>query len=245
MSPAGNLHPLIGVLLRGARVRRVFITGEVTNNEDEAGLGRVKVKLHGFPEQLETPWLRYMSPYASDKGGYIFLPDKGDEVVVLSPVFGEDIEDVHLSSMVVLGSLYNGAKKPKYEAGGNKTGNKFHQIKTPSGHALVFDDKASKITLMAKSTATSIVMDGTKSEITIKAGGSTIKIGKDISIDAAMNVKINAKMNAQMAATMKATVAGKLGATLDGSPMKAEVKGAIGVDLTAVMIALNGMTQMG
>lgn len=228
-------------------MERVFVTGMVTDNKDPENLGRLKVKLHGFPESIETPWLRFLMPHASTSGGgYVFLPAEGDEVVCLSPVYGEEVNQGHLSSMVVLGCLYNGGTPPKFD--GEDPVEDVKRITTGSGHQILFDDKTMKLTVQAVSDSTSILFEGkSPSKITITVGGTKVTIGKD----ATGSVDINAgggKFTVTAAGGIELKSAAKI--TLN-APMieltgaKISATAAAQVNLTAAMINFAGMTNLG
>jgi uncharacterized protein involved in type VI secretion and phage assembly len=227
-------------------MERVFVTGKVTNNKDPENLNRLKVKLHGFPEAIETPWLRLMMPHASkDKSGFVFVPAVGDEVVCLSPVYGEEVNQGHLSSMVILGCLYNGAAKPKFD--GKDPDEPVGRIQTSSGHHLLFDDKAKKVTLRAVADSTSILMEaGPPAKITIAASAAKVTVGKDatgsIDVTAGGKFTVTAPMGIELKSTAKIVLNAPM-ITIQGA--KVDVQAAAQVNLQAAMINFAGMTNLG
>lgn len=56
--------------------------GEVTNNSDPNGAGRIKVKVPSVTGDYETGWCLPCLPYAGSGHGVIFLPKVGDLVWV-------------------------------------------------------------------------------------------------------------------------------------------------------------------
>ena len=120
----------------------------VTSTKDPIGLGRVQVRLRGFSEEIEV-WLRLLQPIATKEGGFFFLPEEGDEVAVL-PGAGQNIDD-----MVIIGSLYNGKRKPAIADDGE---NRVKEIRTRHGNRLSFTDK-----------------DGA-SEVLLQAGGGQVRL---------------------------------------------------------------------
>ena len=78
--------------------------GTVVNVLDPAGLNRVQVRIYntdGIADQDMPVWARVAVPFAGGKRGAFFIPDVGDEVLVVllsgDPRFP-----------VVVGSLWNG-----------------------------------------------------------------------------------------------------------------------------------------
>lgn len=228
-------------------MERVFVTGKVTDNKDPENLGRLKVKLHGFPEAIESPWLRAVMPHASaSPGGFVFLPAVGDEVVCLSPVYGEEVNQVHLSSMVILGCLYNGGAKPKFD--GDDPVEDVKRIQTSAGHQILFDDKGMKVSLRAASDSTSILFEGkTPSKITITAGAAKVTIGNDGSGSIDVNAgsgkfTVTAPGGIALQSTAKITLEAP---DIEFTGAKIAATAATQVNLTAAMINFAGMTNLG
>jgi len=144
---------------------------KVTSTKDDNGLGMVLVKFHRMTPEVELPIpLRVMQIGASAKGaGCLFLPEIGDEVVILAP------EEGSYQDMVVLGSVYNGTNKPKTPDKDDK--NNIKQIVTRGGSELTIDDTSGseKITLQTKEGKLSLVMDQKAKTITV-TGETEIKL---------------------------------------------------------------------
>jgi len=95
----------LGELLAPKRARSHSpVVGVVTNNNDPKDLGRVKVKLPSRGNQ-ELDWARYVSPGGGNDRGFMWLPEVGDEVLV---IFEHD--DIHRP--FVLGGLWSKQDKP-------------------------------------------------------------------------------------------------------------------------------------
>lgn len=96
-------------ILRGDgddRERRFhLVVGVVTDNNDPARLGRVKVKYPWLSAEQTSDWARVVSPGAGRKRGLQFIPQVEDEVLV-----GFEMGDVH--HPYVLGGLWNGQAPP-------------------------------------------------------------------------------------------------------------------------------------
>ena len=228
-------------------MERVFITGTVTDNQDPDGLGRLKVSLHGFPTPIDSPWLRQLVPHGSTSSGFIFLPEKGDEVVCLAPVANEDGGVAHLSSMLVLGAVYNGKKKPKYQGGGSLSENNFKQISTKSGNAVVFSDKSGteQVLIQSKSKSTSVDISGGKKVVTVEANGAKIIVEGAVKVTASAGkgIEITAGPggNVKVSGT-QIVLQGQAGVEVKAAgPVK--LMGAT-VDIQGALIKLAGLVQM-
>lgn len=168
--------------------------GEVLENNDPKGLGRVRVQfiwqkeLDG--EDGKTPWIRVSSHSGGgDKGLYI-LPEKGDRVLVA-------FEHSHPERPFVLTSVYHGASKPEHHDPQNLK----KALKTKGGHQILMNDEKGKESMALSSpfdfsaAASGGEMNLTaKSKITIKSdsGDITINTPSNISIDADGNITIKA-----------------------------------------------------
>ncbi|WP_333181028.1 phage baseplate assembly protein V [Microcoleus sp. S13_C3] len=144
--------------------------GIVTNNKDEEGLGRVKVKFPWLSETDESYWARVLTPMAGKQRGLYFLPEVDDEVLVA-------FDRGDISSPYILGGLWNGQDKPPESNTDGK--NNLRVIKSRSGHQIILDDteNAEKITIRDGTGKNQIVIDSKNNSISIEGE-------KDISIKA-------------------------------------------------------------
>ncbi|MEP6501226.1 phage baseplate assembly protein V [Microcoleus vaginatus] len=144
--------------------------GIVTNNKDEEGLGRVKVKFPWLSETDESYWARVLTPMAGKQRGIYFLPEVDDEVLVA-------FDRGDISSPYILGGLWNGQDKPPESNTDGK--NNLRVIKSRSGHQIILDDteNAEKITIRDGTGKNQIVIDSKNNAISIEGE-------KDISIKA-------------------------------------------------------------
>lgn len=197
--------------------------GIVTNNKDEKGLGRVKVKLPLLSEQDESCWARVLTPMAGKERGMYFLPEVDDEVLVAF-----DCGDI--ASPYILGGLWNGQDKPPELNSDGK--NNRRVIKSRSGLQIILDDteNAEKITI-CDSKKNQIVIDSKNNaisievgkDITIKAEGK-INIGssnadiaircKNLAIETEQNCDIRAKSNLEMKANSNCKIQANAGMAL-------------------------------
>lgn len=169
--------------------------GEVMENNDPKGFGRVRVQFMWQKElqgdDSKTPWIRVSSPSSGgDKGLYI-IPEQGDRVLVA-------FEHHHPERPFVLTSVTHGQAKPEHSDPKNLK----KALKTKGGHQILMNDEKGKESMALSSpfdlsaTAAGGDMSMTaKSKIIIKSEGGDITISTptNISIDADGNITINAK----------------------------------------------------
>ncbi len=79
--------------------------GIVTNNQDPANMGRVRVRYPALGADAEGTWARIASVSAGDQRGLVMLPVVGEEVLV-----GFEHDDT--TRPYILGSLFNGKDLP-------------------------------------------------------------------------------------------------------------------------------------
>lgn len=177
--------------------------GVVTNNKDDQGLGRVKVKLPWISDD-ETDWARVVSPGAGSDRGLYWLPEVNDEVLVAFEL-GDPRRPY------VLGGLWNNRDKPPkpntevVDGGGNVVQ---RIIKSRSGHTVTFDDSsdAGSITIKDSSGNNVITIETSSNKITLsargdlelKAGGTVKVTGATVSVEAQGNCDIKANGNAKL-----------------------------------------------
>ena len=202
----------------------------VVDTKDPQGLGRVQVKLRGFPSdvQLTDAWLRMIQPAASASTGFVFLPEKDDEVAVLRGQ-GDSLE-----SMLILGSVYNGKRKPKYsnDDGENIT----KEIRTKAGNAITFTDKGGEEAVVITTAGAKITISlSNKDKGAVLVEGAdkvTIKATTDLAIEA-QNVKITASKSLELGGSTEVKVKG---GTMDVSGTQVNVKGSGPVAISGAMV---------
>lgn len=151
----------------------------VVSNEDPKKLGRVQVRMNWQTGSMQTSWIRVLTPDAgtSDKvstnRGFVFIPEKGDQVMVS---FRYDDPN----RPFVLGSLFHG----KSGTGGGSS-NKTKSLTTRSGCTVTLDDEKGSVTMKDKE-GNSYTADGegnitisASKSITLCVGGNSIKIDSD------------------------------------------------------------------
>ncbi len=184
--------------------------GIVTNNKDEEGMGRVKVKFPWLFDKDESYWARVLTPMAGKERGFYFLPEIDDEVLVAF-AHGD------ISSPYILGALWNGQDKPPELNSDGK--NNLRMIKSRSGHQIILDDteNAEKIIIRDSTQKNQIVIDSknngisiqvekdiaivAKGKISIKSSDGDIEIGcKNLAINTQQNCEIKANSNIKIQA---------------------------------------------
>ncbi len=190
-----NLQRMYGVMI-----------GLVTNNQDSAGLGRVKVKFPWLSDQEESDWARIALPMAGGDRGFYFLPEIGDEVLVA-------FEHGNPSYPYIVGALWNGQDKPPTNNDDGK--NDLRLIKSRSGHQIQLNDKAGQetIEIIDKSGKNKITFDTISNTIAIASDrdiqlsapkgaiildAQKIEVKASASIEIQANTEANIKANAQL-----------------------------------------------
>lgn len=180
-----------------ARTRRVngIVTGIVTNNKDEEGLGRIKVKFPWLSEENETDWAKVMTFMAGKERGGFFLPEVGDEVLVA-------FEHGDINYPYVIGALWNNEDNPPETNSDGK--NNIRKIRSRSGHEIVFNDddtsKQEKIEIHTRGGHKILLDDSAGQEkiaIIDKTGSNKMTIDSvqnSISIESSTQLKIKAQV---------------------------------------------------
>jgi len=226
-------------------------TAKVTDNEDPEGLGRVKVTYPFRDSDDESYWARVVTEMASKDYGTFFLPEVGDEVLVA-------FEDGDIRHPYVVGSLYNGKRKPAKSNSDGK--NNVREIKSRSGHVLDFDDSdgkekveietsaghkitlddtsgSEKITIEDKSGSNSITMDSAKGEVSI-AGQKKISLSAPtVELSADSEVKIAAKGKVNMEGKGQVNVSSK-------GQLNVESNGIMGIKASGPLTVKGAIIQL-
>lgn len=215
----------------GAVQGSIIYLGTVKSLDDPDGLGRLQVELHGFTKVLKLPWIRTVQPTASAKHGTVWLPEVGDEVLVLR---GEgDATD----AMFVMGALYTGKAKPLVVS--DKDKNIFKQIVTKEKHALIFDDSPGKgkITIMTGDKNVKIELDVKASSVKVLSKKLVYIETKDAKIKASGLVDIDCK-EANIKASAKVTIKGAQKVSVIVGGNKVELS-AGGIVIKGSMVKIN------
>ena len=148
--------------------------GIVDSLQDPQGLGRIKVRLRGKPDEPASYWARIAAPMAGPGRGVQLMPEIGDEVLLAF-----DHGDLRLP--FVLGYLWNGEDKPPRDKPQQRV------IQTVSGHVFELDDTAGAEKI-------SILFKGGLPGITLDQGSILIKLSDDCFVeltDTKLTVQLN------------------------------------------------------
>jgi len=167
------------------------VIGKVENNVDPEGLGRVQLSFPHLSDVNLSNWARIATLMAggglADSWGTYFLPDIGDEVLVV-------FEQGNINQPIVIGSLWNGLSRPPEK---NLGLNEKKVIKTRSGHTITFNDMTGLEEIMIKHKIGSSIKLSSTGEISIDAlTNLNLKAAGDIILDATnVNVTVKKFMN--------------------------------------------------
>lgn len=206
-----SLEEMFTVVGRETR-NKVFgvVPAIVTNNKDDDGHYRVKVRFPWLPNggdqnPEESWWCRIATPMAGKARGFFNLPEVGDEVLVA-------FEHGDINRPYVIGMLWNTDDTTTYDNKSQDGKNHIRAFKSRSGHYLEFNDndkdKKEMVTIKTKAGAY-ILLDDTdnahkihiqdqdgKQYMTIDKQGKKITIEStsgDIVIKAKEKIQLEAK----------------------------------------------------
>lgn len=162
---------------------------QVTSLNDPDQRNRVEVRLLAFDgvAQQDAPmWARVVCPFAGDDRGVFFLPDVGDEVLV---VFAQG-DPRH---PLVVGGLWNGSASPpaSIQSGQNRT----KRIKSKNGIVITLEDQSGqeKLQLETPGGCKLTLQDGPGSVTLEDSNGNSIKLETSgITVQAAAKVTVQA-----------------------------------------------------
>jgi uncharacterized protein involved in type VI secretion and phage assembly len=182
----------------------------VTQNKDDDGLCRVKVRYPWHDQPRESYWARLATPMAGKDRGVVLIPEVGDEVLV-----GFEREDLRFP--YVLGALWNGKDKPPLANDDGKNDKRI--VKSRKGHKLLFDDGARGVVELAHVDGRRAVFDddgilvedgkGNQVKIESNSGAMTLQANGKLSIKAA-TISIEATGTLELKASATLTVRGAL-----------------------------------
>jgi len=171
------------------------VTGII--NDVDAEHGRVLVEYRDIEDNMLSPWAYIAAPLSGKGRGALFMPEKGDEVLVC---YG----DGAFARPYVVGFLWNGEQtSPETEAhnrvivtpGGHqlrfedKDGDKRVVLKTKGEHRLAMDDKDKSVTLESTGHHKLQILDNDgKVVLTTQSGGKiTLENSGKATVEASQN----------------------------------------------------------
>lgn len=172
------------------KFRGTFV-GTVEDNKDGAPDNpgfRIRVTIDVLGSGLRTFWARVVVPMGGNERGTYFLPQKGEQVLVV-------FEHGNMNrTPIVLGTMWSTQHKP---AETNSSGeNNTKQIQSPKGHRIIFDDKqgAEKITIVDSTGKNKIEIDSAAKKVTIQSAGDVeVVANKGDAVLHAKQLKVHAK----------------------------------------------------
>ena len=208
-----------------AEVGRGLVNGVVpaivTNNNNTAAPGTVKVKFPWLSDELESGWIRLASPGAGAERGLYALPEVNDEVLVA-------FEHGDFNVPYIIGGLWNGKDALPPGVGAVVESGEVTQriIRSRSGHLIILHDKdgAEQIIIRDKTGNNDIVIDSANNAITIKTTQGTVTVeakgnitikstGGDMALEA-QNITMQAMGKCDIQAKQTCLIEGTAGVTL-------------------------------
>ncbi|MFD3000325.1 type VI secretion system Vgr family protein [Pontibacter toksunensis] len=146
----------------------------VTDNHDEKGLGRIRVKFHWMEGSEKSPWLRVTTPHAGGGKGMFLMPEVGEEVIV-------GFEGDSPTKPYVIGSVYHGKAKCSFGNGGNDV----KALQSKSGNKVLMNDKDGSVQV-SDSKGNDVMVDGngninitSSASIKLTCGSSSMELKSD------------------------------------------------------------------
>jgi uncharacterized protein involved in type VI secretion and phage assembly len=182
----------------------------VTQNKDDEGQCRVKVRYPWHDRPNESYWARLAMPMAGKERGWVLIPEVGDEVVVAF-----EREDMRFP--YVLGALWNGQAKPPFANDDGK--NDKRALVSRKKHKLLFDDGTRGVVELAHEKGRKVVFDedgfavqdekGNLVKVDSNSGAMTIEAKGQLTIKAA-SISIEATGTLEVKASATLTIRGSL-----------------------------------
>ena len=176
--------------------------GRVTDVNDPQSLARVKVELYALDTASDVAmWARVASPFAGSSRGGFFIPQEGDEVLVVF-VNGD------ARHPVVVGGLWNGAASPPESLSG-KVDRWSITGKAGTRIAIVEEsDATAKIVCETPQGVKLTLSDDSGGQVKIECAGNTVVIDtQGVSIQAGSKVKVQAAQVEMSAGMVKVDAA--------------------------------------
>jgi phage protein D/phage baseplate assembly protein gpV len=231
-----SLLGLAGGMAVPPRAPEGVVIGKVSDVNDPEQQGRVRLTLPWLSDSYVSAWARTVQAGAGKDRGAMVIPEVGDEVLVV-------FEQGDLRRPYVLGGLYNGVDLPSNKGiavidSGSGAVNRRSMV-SRRGHRIDLldqDGKTEGISLISGDDKLSLVIDATKTSITVHSDG-TVKIegSQGITVDSASS-KLELK-GGQVAITASN------GVTVDGGSGTVSVKTANQLQLKGTRTSLEGSAQ--
>ncbi|MDX2286887.1 MAG: type VI secretion system tip protein VgrG [Bacteroidia bacterium] len=232
--------PPAQAMIPGIEGTHIAIVSKLDSDPD--GEYRIQIKLPTMGDAIV--WARIAQMYASNSFGAFFMPEVGDEVLVV--FVNQDPR-----SPVIIGSLYGKKNKPPYTADADNTfkavvtrsklklefedKNKLIILETPAGNRITMDDKNKQI----------LIEDQNSNKITLNDAGIKLDSPKDIvlkaqgkiSLEATGNVTAKSSGGDFSAEGLNGSLKGSVSAKVEGA--QTEVKGTGMLKMQGGMVMIN------
>lgn len=213
---------------------RIFgvVVGTVVSNYAQEMPGRVCVSLPARDaEANELKWARVAMPYSGSIWGHYFLPEVGDEVLVV-------FEQGNIEKPYIIGAIPK--DKDKFLKQSADENNQYKRIVTRHGSQIKFTDSGEqggengekdKIEIITPEGAHSITLDNDKKAITItdKEGKNRIEM---LTEKGQMTIKAEKKLSIEIGDDLKFVLNGSSG-TAELKAKKFKVSEADGIEMVA------------
>jgi uncharacterized protein involved in type VI secretion and phage assembly len=177
--------------------------GRVTSVDDPESLARVKVELYNMDTSRDVSlWARVAAAFAGADRGAFFLPQPGDEVLVVF-VNGDP------RAPVVVGGLWNGTDRPPESVSGGRVDRWTITGKAGTKIAIVEEtDATAKIQCTTPAGVSVCMTDEGGGKVEIVCAGNTITVDSGgVSVRAAATVSVQASRVNVSAATVNVDAA--------------------------------------
>jgi len=222
---ANTLSELLAPKTRGAYG---VMPAVVTNAADPDKLGRVKVRLanwlnEGNSQEIETDWVRVVTPMAGAERGFLFLRGVNDGVLAA-------LEYADPKRPYVPGGLWSETDKPPLpsdQAVGGTGKVEKRVIKTRSGHQITLDDTENqeKITIVDKTGKNYLEIDSAANSLLVQTDAAMelkTKSGQTVKIEDGKSIEVINGSDTIKVESGKITVESSGELTLKGQSVKIE-----------------------
>ena len=175
-----GLSGMIGRDLYSMHGPQVALVVDVTDPDQ---LHRIKISLVSVAPDLEI-WARVVCPFAGADRGAFFMPDVGDEVLVV-------FQNGDPRHPMILGGMWNGSSPPPAEIGSD--GNRIKRIRSKNGVTLTLDDQDGQERFKVETPGGQsieltdgpgqvVVRDASGNTVTFESGGMSIEAAAKASL---------------------------------------------------------------
>jgi phage protein D len=214
------------------------VIGQVSDNRDPEGLGRVRLLFPWLADDFVSDWARTVQPGAGAERGALVVPEVGDEVLVA-------FENGSFQRPYVIGGLYNGVDKP---ADGdvplideNSGAVNRRTVVSRTGHRIDLVEQAGGATGVVIRTgdgALTLDLDQQKTTVTVHSDGT-------VTVEAKRGVTVDAGAGTLTLTGQDVKISGKTGVTVEGATVSVngsastEVKGGASCSISAALVRIN------